>query len=349
MGKKKQIQWECFEIQEIFDIVRGNAKDVTRREFGGNVALVSATNKNNGVYDFVTPKSDETIYSNTMTIHNNGNVGLVFYHNYNFIATSDVTILIDKTNKIDKEVAEFIITSLQQQKEKYCYGYKLSNQRLKKQKILLPIKKDGDINFEFIKDYIKTKKRNIKEKYEKNIAKEVEYLKKLNLVMSKDIKWEEFYIKDIFSMISRGKRLKKEDHIVGDIPYVSSTMNTNGVDGFIGNDNGRTFYDCLSLANSGSVGSCFYHEYTFIGSDHITALKNEEYNKWIYLFLATSITRIKDKYSFNREINDSRIKKEKILLPIKENEKINFTYMENYIKKITLEKLNDYIQFNIDF
>lgn len=166
MSEIENVEWKDFEVQEIFDVTRGNAKDVTKREFGGKIALVSATDKNNAFYDFVTPKNNETIYQNTMTIHNNGNgVGLAFYHNYNFIATSDVTVLIDKTNRINNEIAEFIITILQQQKEKYCYGYKLSNQRLKKQKVLLPIDEDGNIDFDFMEKYIIRKRKDIMQKY----------------------------------------------------------------------------------------------------------------------------------------------------------------------------------------
>lgn len=74
----------------------------------------------------------------------------------------------------------------------------------------------------------------------------------------KDKKWGKFYLKDIFSSIQRGKRLKKEDHIAGNIPYVSSTSNNNGIDGFLGNTkNVRVFSNCCTIANSGSVGTCF--------------------------------------------------------------------------------------------
>lgn len=178
MSEMEDIKWKDFQVQEIFDVIRGNAKDVTKREFGGEIALVSATDKNNAFYDFVTPKNNETIYQNTMTIHNNGNgVGLAFYHNYKFIATSDVTILLDKTNKVNKEVAEFIIAILQQQKEKYCYGYKLSNERLRKQRILLPVKQDETIYFEFMESYIiKIKKEKLK-KYDKYISKNLKPLR----------------------------------------------------------------------------------------------------------------------------------------------------------------------------
>lgn len=70
--------------------------------------------------------------------------------------------------------------------------------------------------------------------------------------------WEAVRLTEIFDTISRGKRIKKSDHIPGDVPYVSSTALANGTDGSCGNEkNVRKFGDCLTLANSGSVGILF--------------------------------------------------------------------------------------------
>ena len=81
--------------------------------------------------------------------------------------------------------------------------------------------------------------------------------------------WRPFLIGDIFNVIQRGKRLKTADHIAGNMPYVSSSAQNNGVDNFIGNSDGvRTFNDCLTIANSGSVGKSSYHSYEFVASDH---------------------------------------------------------------------------------
>lgn len=131
----------------------------------------------------------------------------------------------------------------------------------------------------------------------------------------------------------------------GIIPYVSSSTMNNGVDGFIGNkENIRKFKNCLSLANSGSVGSCFYESFTFIASDHITHLKNKKYGKHIYLYIGTILNRLSEKYNFNREINDERIKREKIVLPTINN-KIDFDYMDNFIRDKELKKYQEYINF----
>jgi hypothetical protein len=156
-------------------------------------------------------------------------------------------------------------------------------------------------------------------------------------------KWKEFTFTEVFVDIQRGKRLKKDDHIVGTIPYASSTALNNGIDGFIGNSkNIREFKNCLTLANSGSVGSTFYQPFNVVASDHVTKLENRNFNKYIYLFLASIVTRLNEKYSFNREINDTRIRKEKILLPINSKGKPDYEFMENYMKQKETELLKEY-------
>ena len=90
----------------------------------------------------------------------------------------------------------------------------------------------------------------------------------------------------------------------------------NGVDAFIGNDGHiRKYENCITLANRGSVGTAFYHCYEFIASDHVTALQSSKLNKYSYLFVATMVSRLQEKYSFNREINDLRINREKYCSP----------------------------------
>ncbi|HDZ5100897.1 TPA: restriction endonuclease subunit S [Campylobacter jejuni] len=158
------------------------------------------------------------------------------------------------------------------------------------------------------------------------------------------MQWKEFDFADIFKEIKRGKRLIKDNQIQGKIPYVSSSAFDNGIDNFINNnENVRKFNNCISLANSGSVGNAFFHSYEFVASDHITQLIQPKFNKYIYLFLIPIITRLSEKYSFNREINDKRIKREKLLLPIDFKGNPNWQFMENYIRDIEYKKINNII------
>lgn len=153
--------------------------------------------------------------------------------------------------------------------------------------------------------------------------------------------WKAFYFTEVFTEIQRGKRLKKADHEQGNTPYASSTSLNNGIDGFVGNDGSvRKFDDCLTLANSGSVGCAFYHQYTFVASDHVTKLKRTGLDKYAYLFMIPIINRLSEKYSFNREINDERIKREKLLLPATDKGEIDFAFMSAFMKDVEHNILN---------
>ena len=126
------------------------------------------------------------------------------------------------------------------------------------------------------------------------------------------------------------------------------------MDGFVGNESGvRKFSNCLTVANSGSVGSAFFHQYEFVASDHVTQLKREGLDKYAYLFMLPLINRLSEKYSFNREINDNRIKREKLILPATQTGEIDFTFMSSFMKEIeqdilktTLKTFKDRINVN---
>ena len=138
----------------------------------------------------------------------------------------------------------------------------------------------------------------------------------------------------------------REKQSSGLVPYVSSTALNNGVDGFISNSERiRKFSYCLSLANSGSVGSAFYEPFEFIASDHVTHLKNEDYNSYQYLFLATLLRRLSQKYNFNREMTDQRIAREKILLPVDDEGKLNVALMEQLIKMLFCTCYKKYLRY----
>ncbi len=151
-------------------------------------------------------------------------------------------------------------------------------------------------------------------------------------------KWQEFNFPDVFKF-NRGKRLTTLDQISGDIAYISSTKENNGIDNYITPPEKMTVYNnCLTLNNSGSVGYVFYHTYDFVISDHCTVIypkdKKIVLNQYIATFLKPIIESVKPKYNFAREISDSRLKKEKISLPADSKGNPDWQYMEDYIKTL---------------
>lgn len=148
--------------------------------------------------------------------------------------------------------------------------------------------------------------------------------------------WKLFNFDDVFTR-QRGKRLIEADQIPGDIAYISSSKKNNGLSAFISPpDFMKRYRKKITLANSGSVGICFFHDYEFVASDHVTVIgirnPNIELNSDIALFLKPIFESMKYKYNFGREISDSRLSKERILLPINDDGVPDWEYMSKTSK-----------------
>lgn len=333
------VEWGEFFISEIFSFTeRGRRLKIDDRK-NGNIPFVTAGGSDNGISSFIS-NLKQKLYNKAITIDMFGNA---FFQKGWFKCDDNITIL--QNDLFSNSIYIFLTSRLNILNEKYSYGKQLRPNRLVRDKIMLPAKEDGNPNWHFMEEYVKereNKQRHDLKEYYKN--------RLLDLVICPevltDVEWGEFFVSDVFDTVQRGKRLTKANQIDGGIPYISSTALNNGVDDFIGNtENVRKSNNNLTLANSGSVGACFYHNYEYIASDHVTSLKLLNGNDTVYKFISVILERLEEKYSFNREINDTRIKREKLLLPIDENGDPNWTYMENFIKNIEQKQIKSILKY----
>lgn len=329
--------WDAFFIEDVAEIISG--RDIYEKErIDGLVPYITATANNNGIGYFVA-NNNETLESGCLSVNRNGSVGYCFYHPYKALYGNDTRKLRPKKN--NRYISLFISMCITKQREKYGYGYKMGTGRLKRQRILLPVDTNNNPDWAFMEAYMKQKEQQILKPTIEKLCKQLIVNDILGGGKSLCSNWKAFYFTEVFTEIQRGKRLKKADHKDGQTPYVSSTSLNNGIDGFIGNDGSvRRFNNCLTLANSGSVGCAFYHQYTFVASDHVTKLKRDGLDKYAYLFMIPIINRLSEKYSFNREINDERIKREKLLLPATDKGEIDFVFMSAFMKEVEHNILN---------
>ena len=65
----------------------------------------------------------------------------------------------------------------------------------------------------------------------------------------------------------------------------------------------------------------------------------------VYNFIFVILGRLEEQYSFNREINDTRIKREKLLLLIDKDGNPNWFYMENFIKNIEQKQIKNILKY----
>ena len=346
----KEVEWNLFQIDEIFDVKRVEGKPINNYE-NGNIPYVTTSSENNGITNFVNAIESDISKRSAISVDPVG--GTTFYHDYDFVGRgfsgSSINLLYnDNLNSLN---SKFICSAIEKvSKVKASYGIHFNGNRLRSAKVLLPLDENGNPNWKYMTDFIKKLEHE-------TASKALEYIYIYKLAIYKELEyslesreWEVFNLDQVFNLIQRGRRLTRRDQIEGNVPYISSTGLNNGLDNYIGNtDKVRVFDDCLTIANSGSVGATFYQRYEFIGSDHITALKMDKATENIYLFLATKLKSLENKYSFNREINDRRIRREKIMLPAKEG-KPDYDFMNKYIAiekiKSIYKTLNYYKEYS---
>lgn len=334
-------EWKKFKLSDICYISSG--RDIYEDErIDGNTPYVTSTSSNNGIKYFVS-NNNETIDNKAISVNRNGSVGYSFYHKYDALYSNDCRKLKVKDHESDY-ISLFITNQIMQQREKYNYGYKMGTGRLNSQYIMLPIDENDKPDWQFMEEYVKSLVSSKTDKFKDYALSVLAGLEYKEVPSLDEKEWKEFYLTDIFKKVQRGKRLTKANQIEGTVPYVSSTGLNNGVDNFIGNiKNVRIFSGCITIANSGSVGASFYHSYEFVASDHVTHLKSENMNKYIYLFVSTLTNRLSEKYNFNREMNDKRISREKIMLPVNDDDTPDYAYMEQYTKNLMISKYSQYL------
>ena len=161
-------------------------------------------------------------------------------------------------------------------------------------------------------------------------------------------KWKEFKIKNLFN-IKKVFGLPIENYKYGNIPYISTSSNNNGLLDFIYSEK-----NVLSDKNAISIdpikGKAFYHKYDFIGRGFsgasINLLYSKNLNQYIALFLCTAIENTSSKKSsYGYLFNSNRLREGKILLPINSKGEPDYEFMENYIKELMDKKRQKFIEY----
>ncbi|MCY7082485.1 restriction endonuclease subunit S [Streptococcus oralis] len=342
--KLTDVEWGEFKVKDIFEVTNSkpyhkNNLKITKK----GIPYITRTSFNNGLEEIVENINVHKNPKNTISL--GAENADFFYQSVEYITGNKMYII--QNDNISKNVGIFLVQSFRNSIKDCGFGYGkgLTGTRFKERIVILPMDSQGQPNWQFMEDYIKQEQKQ-------QVQKIIDYYERKLVELAGDVagldkvEWKTFRFTEVFQEIQRGKRLTKANQTDGPKPYISSTSENNGVDAFIGNETGvRKFEDVLTLANSGSVGSTFYQQFEFVASDHVTALKSENADKYAYLFLSTVVKRLEEKYSFNREINDTRIKREKLILPVDKEGNPNFQYMSDFVKKLELDKAQEVLEY----
>lgn len=337
------VEWKEFWMEDILDIKSG-VRLTKADQIDGNIPFIGASDANNGVTEFV-GNTNKSLDSNVLGVNYNGSVVENFYHSYECIFSDDVKRIKFKNVEYGDEFTYlFLKQMILSQKNKYQYGYKFNAKRMNRQKIMLPIDKNGKPHWEYMSQFMKKlEKENIEKTlnhiyiYIYIIAKKFE-----NKYLLKNVSWKEFFIEDICE-IKSGKDIYERDRIDGQTPYVTATANNNGIGYFISNENATLQEKCISVNRNGSVGYSFYHSYPALFGNDTRKLIPKYSDDHVAKFISFMISSQKEKYGYGYKMGTARLKRQKILLPVNEEELIDYDFMKKYIILQEIKPIEQFI------
>ena len=313
--------------------------------------------QNQGLNNYV-PKENATILKRVISISANGaNTGATFFQKNDFTILQDA-YAIDIKPEVISRLSDNQYLFLASAISKAIYGNfawtdKAGWEKVKKEKIYLPTKNEK-INFDFIGSFVAELEAQRVAELEAYLSitglkdytltpEEEEILKKY-----KNINFKKFNITDIFE-IKNTKNILSKDIIInsGNIPYLCASTENNGVNTYISYKN--EFLEkgnCIFIG--GKTFTVSYQENDFFSNDsHNLALylKNFPKNKFNHLYLITCIEKsLKHLYSWGNSISKSKIKNDKILLPVINNTP-DFSSMETFISAIQKLVIKDVVLY----
>lgn len=150
-----------------------------------------------------------------------------------------------------------------------------------------------------------------------------------------DHSWGEFLLGDEkYFDIQRGDSVYIKNMVEGEIPYISTTSENNGVTTYVSEQNRDG--NLITLAYDGSIGACFYQRNPFFASEKVVTITTVErpLNVYIAFFLIQIIKLEAEMYSYGgrKWTVEKQLKGTRLRLPVTEDGNPDYAFMESYIK-----------------
>lgn len=244
----------------------------------------------------------------------------------------------------------FLIGAIEKQRVCFTYSRKWRPKRMVKSKILLPVDSNGNPNYQAMENYIKLNKNVMEDRCIKFLKKELSNIQYKLIDDLEEKNWKDFKLTDLFE-IRKGNQNNMSSLEQGTIPLVSAKKIDNGYKGFVSENNKSAFDGCCITLNNdgdGGAGIAYYQPYKMLLDSHVTALysKCKLLNKYNSIFIASAITKQRNRFGHGYSINNSRMKNFRFMLPVDSNGNPDYEYMEQYTKNDMINKIEKYISFS---
>lgn len=352
----KDLQWGEFVFEDIFKIYSTNSgidknKLIDKK---GKLPYITRSDKNNGIDFFIGIQGDKYKLDKENVITIGLDTQTVFYQSHSFYTGQNIQIL--SNENLNYFTAQFLIPLIKIQMEKFNWGGNGATlTRLKRSKIILPINSKDEPDYAFMEQYMRKKEQEKIINFKKYIAKRIEQVKDFKDVIPLSHKeWSIFEIGKLFKLYpGKSKGLNHLNKSNLGVNYLGATNSNNGVLAYIeaeGNEKMIQKGNCIAFIRNGegSMGFSIYKAESFIATSDISVGYSKFLNREIGLFITTIADKVRGKYNFGYKRSDTRLKKEKLQLPIDKKGNPDYEYIENYIKKLEYEKLTKYYNWKFN-
>lgn len=351
------VTWGEYKLRDLFNRIEQGRRLKKEDQLPGEIPFVMAGTTNTGVVNYIS-NPVASFPENSITIDIFGNA---FYRNYEFGAGDDTGVYWN-SEKIYSETTMlfFTISIAKALAGKFSFGNKLRSSQSLDFKIQLPIK-DGNIDFEFMEDFIRSMERQSITDLESEHKSELEaYLtatglndytltaaEQKALEDFENLNFEEHNVVDVFNVKNTKNILSRDiTRNSGETAYLSASSENNAVSSYISyNENYLEEGNCIFIGGKTFVVT--YQEKHFYSNDShnlvLYLIDNEKRNKLTQLYLATCINvSLKHKYSWGNSISNRKIRNDKVSLPT-EDIHINYSVMKTFITAIQKLVINDVV------
>lgn len=317
------VKWGEFKYKEVFNRIEQGRRLKKDDQIDGTIPFVMSGTTNAGVVNYIS-NPVASFPKNAITIDIFGNT---FYRNYAFGAGDDTGVYWNDTTAYSSNAMLFFAVAMQKSMMgRFSYGKKLRSSQSEDFTMHLPVTDDGTIDFDFMESFIA-------ELEAERVAELSAYLTVSGLdnyelsnnemaiierYKKHQIPFSEFEFIKIFNNIKQGRRLKKDDQLPGDIPFVMSGTTNTGVIGYISNPVARFPKNSITID---IFGNSFYRNYDFGAGDDTGVYWNteKEYSRTCMLFFAAAMGRaLRGKYSYGKKLRSSQSIHFKMQLPTKD-------------------------------
>jgi restriction endonuclease S subunit len=349
----ESVEWGEFKLGDLFEA------QTSKKRFDANKVNVLK----NGVYPYVvrmgSNNGQKGFIDENSSFLNDGNTisfgqdtATMFYQEKPYFTGDKVKILKPKESRFGKENAQFFISTMAKAFSSFSWGSSSFNVSIiKSQSLTLPIK-NGQIDYDFME-------RFIAELEAERIAELEAYLtatglkdyhltpeeqKALDDLGAGKVVWGEFKFKEIFDQIRQGRRLKKDDQLPGEIPFVMSGVTDTGVVNYISNPVASFPKNSITVD---IFGNAFYRNYDYGAGDDTGAYwsDSKEYTKEAMLFFTASINKaLMNKFDYGNKLRSSQSLHLKMSLPSKNNQP-DLSSIEPLISAVQKLVIKDVVEY----